>query len=816
LRSVCFIDADNGTAVGVSGLVVRTSDGGSTWEDFELGSQAFYSVSFADTLNGTISGYSGGLYHTTDGGITWVGQASGVWSDIFEVFFGDGGTGIAACGDATILRTTNVGTTWSIRAGGTRALSYTDFSSVSLVGTSTGVAVGDGIILRTDDAGVVWVPQRRGGTTPNFDDVFLVDPDVGTAVGDDGAIWRTTDGGRSWTSQTAGTVVDLNDVFFVDRIAGWVLGEDLLLRTVDGGATWTSHAIGDFLDLCFSDRDRGWVVGSGGMIQHTTDGGISWTSQVSGTPLTLYGVSFTDSVNGIAAGSDGTIVHTTNGGMTWQHQTSGTVESLYGVTLVDPNIGIAVGGHGEVLRTTNGGITWAEQVAPSASPLRSVSFLDANIGVALGDADFMLTMTGGTGIQPPSPTSLLAPADGDTVSMNPVLQWNPSPTALGYTLQVSPSPYFITYALNRANITEPSYVMNGLASDATYYWRVSLTESTGTSGWSETWSFTTSLATAVTVDVHIDSLDMYVPALGDTFTYQITLENQTTEGQTVDVWTKVLRPVGNPIDPLYGPESVTLAPLAMVVIDTPELPVPYNAVEGNYALVAFVGAYQSDTLHADTAAFVKLRGIPCDSIDQLQARCRPGGTIQARIVLMNSTEYAGEQVIMGIDGVNNTLDVITNGTHSKAQTQLAGQSVGDHTVMLVSPTGCFDPVTVTCSPNLASNEEDWLWDEDAWKETTLVASLPSKTALLGNYPNPFNPSTTFRYALSQDAHVSLKVYNMLGQLVATVVDESQLAGYHSAVWDGSNEFGQRVSSGIYICRLTAGEFVETKRMLLVK
>jgi hypothetical protein len=57
---------------------------------------------------------------------------------------------------------------------------------------------------------------------------------------------------------------------------------------------------------------------------------------------------------------------------------------------------------------------------------------------------------------------------------------------------------------------------------------------------------------------------------------------------------------------------------------------------------------------------------------------------------------------------------------------------------------------------------------------------------------------------------------MLGQLVATVVDESQLAGYHSAVWDGSNEFGQRVASGIYIYRLTAGEFVETKRMLLVK
>jgi hypothetical protein len=320
-----------------------------------------------------------------------------------------------------------------------------------------------------------------------------------------------------------------------------------------------------------------------------------------------------------------------------------------------------------------------------------------------------------------------------------------------------------------------------------------------------------------TIDVNIDSTHQFVPAEGDTFSYQITIENHTKIMQTVDVWTKVLRPIGNPIDPLYGPESMIISPLSTVVIDTPQLPVPYNAVSGSYALVAFVGTYDSDTLYADTASFFKLEGIPCDSIDQFQARCRSGGTIQARIVLFNSTEYAGEQVIMGIDGVNYTLDIVTNGTHSKAQTQLAGQSTGDHTVMLVSPTGCFGPVTVTCSADLASNEEDWLRDEEGWEENTLpIATLSSKTELLDNYPNPFNPATTFRYALSEDTHVTLKVYNTLGQLVATVVDGVQLAGNHSAAWDGSNEFGKRVASGIYIYRMTAGAFTETKRMLLIK
>ena len=93
---------------------------------------------------------------------------------------------------------------------------------------------------------------------------------------------------------------------------------------------------------------------------------------------------------------------------------------------------------------------------------------------------------------------------------------------------------------------------------------------------------------------------------------------------------------------------------------------------------------------------------------------------------------------------------------------------------------------------------------------------PQEFSLSQNYPNPFNPLTTLRYALSNAAHVTLKIYNMLGQLVATLVDENQVAGYHEVVWDGSNDFGQNVASGIYIYRMTADDFVATERMLLLK
>ncbi len=95
-------------------------------------------------------------------------------------------------------------------------------------------------------------------------------------------------------------------------------------------------------------------------------------------------------------------------------------------------------------------------------------------------------------------------------------------------------------------------------------------------------------------------------------------------------------------------------------------------------------------------------------------------------------------------------------------------------------------------------------------------AVPREFALEQNYPNPFNPTTTLRYSLKENVSVKLKIYNTLGQLVRTLVNENQTAGFKEVVWDGTNDFGQKVASGMYIYRITAGDFVQAKRMTLLK
>ena len=197
------------------------------------------------------------------------------------------------------------------------------------------------------------------------------------------------------------------------------------------------------------------------------------------------------------------------------------------------------------------------------------------------------------------------------------------------------------------------------------------------------------------------------------------------------------------------------------------------------------------------------------------------------------------------DGVVNVLDlvVITSNLDTKGS-NLASDINGDGVVNildLVLAAGMFDgtaaapaaqpqvPETLT-----AIEVQGWLTDARALEvrdpimkrgfmvlEELLVSLTPTETVLLPNYPNPFNPETWIPYRLSEDAFVTLTIYDGSGRAVRTLDVGHRIASAYESrskaiYWDGRNELGEQVASGVYFYTLTAGDFSATRRMLILK
>ena len=106
-------------------------------------------------------------------------------------------------------------------------------------------------------------------------------------------------------------------------------------------------------------------------------------------------------------------------------------------------------------------------------------------------------------------------------------------------------------------------------------------------------------------------------------------------------------------------------------------------------------------------------------------------------------------------------------------------------------------------------------------EQLLVSLTPTETELLANYPNPFNPETWIPYRLAEDAFVTLTIYDGRGQVIRTIDVGHRIASAYESrskavYWDGRNELGERVASGVYFYHLSTGEYSATRRMVILK
>ena len=131
-------------------------------------------------------------------------------------------------------------------------------------------------------------------------------------------------------------------------------------------------------------------------------------------------------------------------------------------------------------------------------------------------------------------------------------------------------------------------------------------------------------------------------------------------------------------------------------------------------------------------------------------------------------------------------------------------------------------MNIAIEPSIASSftetemELDYVRVYEASILSSQAETVPNDFNVIQNNPNPFNPVTTLRYKLPRESFVNITIYNMLGNLVNNLVSQKQIAGYKSVQWNATNNQGQPVSAGVYFYTIQAGEYRQTKKMILLK
>jgi photosystem II stability/assembly factor-like uncharacterized protein len=667
-------------------------------------------------------------------------------------------------------------------------------SSVIWIGTEVeeiNIVVGDnGTILRSTKNNPEWT-LISSPVTYNLNKItngcFRDDVDNLFIVGDNGTILNSTDLGLTWSIFPSPTTENLHDIFFPEtklngvsyintNIATVVGSYGLILRTTDGGQNWSTQLSGTtkFLyGVSFSDANTGTVVGVDGKILRTTNGGQSWVTQISGTDKGLTDVFFVDSNIGSVVGLDGTILRTTDGGNTWVSQNSGTMNDLHSIHFTDTNTGTAVGYDypgGLILRTTNGGQNWFAQSSGLNNDYQGTTFL----GVHFTDVKTG-TVVGVRGHDQWSGYEIIRTVDGGQ-------SWVDQASADGSQFKYLHNVYF-----NNAN--------NGIAVGS---WDFIMKTIDGGENWSP------QSPTEMTVsleDISFSDANNGI-AVGSTIGGVGTIIKTTDGGNN---WI-----TSQPID---GCNQIILSGSNYAL---------YRSVDGGQNWFPIGIGKKSVMSSGDGFIYKKIyfyddllgftagpNGLILKTTDggwQWTYRSAPGiDQINDIYFISPDTGVAvgtNGQVRFTTDGGNNWFE------ETSVTDYLAGREV--KRIFALSRNHGF----VVGEGNLltfAATDSTYL------DSTFTVTSVDDKITifkdffLYQNYPNPFNPSTNIQYAVSNRQFISLKIYDVLGNEIETLVNEEKPAGTYEITW-----YAEQLPSGVYFYQLKAEEFISVKKMLLLK
>lgn len=405
-----------GLAVDTGGRIVRWD--GSGWTQVANYASGLRDVYILDTSRAWAVGESGAIYATTDGGLNWSSQNSQVTTTLNGVFAQDDSTVYAVGNNGLGLYSTNGGTTWSqlgdrylynnLMACAGRSVDdgFVAVGELSYItGTSNGhswnmlqrfgnrlngivsgfdhntivIAVGEkGLVMRSMNYGDTWGVVRSPIRHELTDIVHLGGGNDYVAVGRNGTVLRSTDSGATWHDASGNLP---NKHFFaidaLDANTWFVCGADLsIYRTTNGGSSWTTENTGtpglNLYDIAMLDINNGWAVGDvagGYAVVYKKDSG-SWSrfsAGLSEANAPLRGVGVVSDTEGWICGDNGNVFYLYLSGTQWRKVTGMGTRNYNSLDFMTPELGWIVSDGGVIYHTTNGGVSYTKQYSPAES-----------------------------------------------------------------------------------------------------------------------------------------------------------------------------------------------------------------------------------------------------------------------------------------------------------------------------------------------------------------------------------------------------------------------------------------------------------------
>lgn len=653
-----------------------------------------------------------------------------------------------------------------------------NINSLNVVSDNSYIGVGNfGTFIRTDDGGLTWLVKHFVNTlNTSFMSAFFSSSTDGFICSSNGHILKTVNSGNNWVIQTSGVSTSLNAIYFTNGSNGCAVGASgVILRTTNSGSNWikiTTDTSVVLNTVFFPSQETGYIGGSNGILLKTTNAGVNWSSAYENQNL-IKKLFFVNDLTGYLCGNS-VIKKTVNGGTVWDSIAPFNCNS---VSFINSSTGYFTSSYYKVYKTTDGGNTFTTLTLNSGyDNLYSIVVNTNGFGITSGPYGFLFKTTN-YGVNwnaiHKSHSEYLSYLKFDSENNGIVVD------RMGSVLR--------TYdgGNNYIQKSQPgSYILTGfcfLDTNTGYgvgaSGRIMKTVNGGLN-WSQ---LTTGITTSLS-KVHFNgSLGLAVGYYGIILRTNNQGNNWTSQTSTTNNWLKGVY--------IYSSSSAFVCGENQILKSSDDGVIWQSKTVGM--------SLDMQCIHTPNGGNVWAGG------DKIYYSSNSGDNW--------SMQFNPEKPINAIKFINTSVGYAV-GTFGYAIKTTNG---GQNWTKLNIPYGS-DLIAL----DFINESTGWISGNGTILKTStggnvfiqfLSTEIPTGYLLEQNYPNPFNPITNIKFNISKSDFVSLKVYDLLGKEISSLVNEPLKPGTYQVQFDAKD-----ISSGIYFYCLKTKSFMETKRMILLK